>query len=313
MPNNNRLKFTAGVLVFLLSLIVSPFYTEGDQKAYRAVFDQLSNFELFEGFLFYKSKVSSQEFVHFFIVWILSPFLDKDIFIASSNGIFAYIIMSLLQKLKVPVVISLSLLLTNYYLYVLYFAAERLKFGFIFLFLSMLFVDQSKRFYGIAFLAIISHVQIVIAYASIVFNTVVKEIRELIRTGRLPRSIFFLIPFLFILPLVIGDHFLTKFDAYYGNRGFDELARILVFFLLSLFYSKEKSQVFILFLPLIISVFLVGGDRVNLYGYFVFLYYALQINRGWNIGLISTSIYYAYSTIDFLINIFIYGEGWVPG
>jgi len=311
MLNNSRVKFTAGFLVFMLSLIVSPFYTEGDQKAYRAVYDELANLELIEGFIFYTSKVSSQELVHFFLVWILSPVINKDIFIAFSNAILAYISMSLLQKLKAPVFISLVLLLTNYYIYVLYFAAERLKFGFIFLFLSMLYVDKHKRFYGIAFLAIISHVQIIIAYASIVLNIVSKEITELIRRGRLPKSLFFIILLLFILPFFIGDQFLIKFEAYYRSRDFHELVRIFIFFFLSLFYSKKKSQVFIIFFPLIILVLLVGGDRVNLYGYFVFLYYALQINREWNIGLIGTSIYYAYSTIVFLYKIFVYGDGYV--
>ena len=60
---------------------------------------------------------------------------------------------------------------------------------------------------------------------------------------------------------------------------------------------------------MVIAVFMVGGDRVNIFGYFAFLYYGLQIRRGWNFGVLATSLYFTYSSIGFLINVFQLGDG----
>jgi len=306
-------KLTAATLVLLLSLLIMPFYTDGDQKVYRAVYEVLPDLDLKEGFLFYTFNLSSQEFVHYILSWVASPLVDKDLFIALSNAILAYVAMSLFQKWKVSVIISFSLLLTNFYFLVLYFPAERLKFGFIFLALSMIYIDQVKRFYGFAILAIISHVQVIIVYVSILFNVFVRQISKLIRTGKISKSGLYLVPFLFIPPLMVGNHLLTKFQSYYGEGGLAGLARILLFLLLALWYSKEKSETFAIFVPLVISVFLVGGDRVNLFGYFAFLYYGLQFRHGWNFGVLATSAYYAYSSIVFMANVFQRGDGFIPG
>ena len=306
-------KLTAAVLVLLLSLLIMPFYTDGDQAKYRKVYEVLPDLGLTEGFLFYSFTLTSQEFVHFFLSWVASRFVEKDLFIAFSNSILAYVAMTLFQKWKVSVIIALLLLLTNFYFLVLYFAAERLKFGFIFLALSMLYIDNVKRFYGFAALAFISHMQIIIVYVSILFNVFVRQIIKLFRTLTVSKTVFksllFFAPFLFILALLLGDYFLKKYQAYYGERSLAGLARIFVFLLLALWYSKKKSETFIMFIPIVIAVFLVGGERVNLFGYFAFLYYGLQFRGGWNFGVLATSAYFAYSSIGFLSNVFQYGEG----
>lgn len=87
------------------------------------------------------------------------------------------------------------------------------------------------------------------------------------------------------------------------------MVRMLVLLLLTLWYSEKKSETFIIFIPLVIAALLVSGDRVNLFGYFVFLYYGLQFRGRWNFGVLATSAYYANSSIRFLVNIFQHGNG----
>jgi hypothetical protein len=39
---------------------------------------------------------------------------------------------------------------------------------------------------------------------------------------------------------------------------------------------------------------LVGGDRVNLFGYFLFLFFALPVRKGFNFGVIATLVYFGF-------------------
>lgn len=306
-------KLTAAVLVFFLSLSILPFCTEGDQIAYREVYDSLCDLNIKEGFLFYSSKLSSLEFVHFFLSWLASRVVGKDLFIAFSNAILAYVAMALFQKWKASLIIAFLLLLTNFYFFAVYFTGERLKFGFIFLALSMIYIDQIKRSYLFAVLALISHAQVLIVYFSMLFNVFVGQISKLFRTGKISKSVLFFIPLIFFPLLLVGNHILLKFQAYYGERALAEFARIFVFLLLALWYSREKRETFIIFIPIFIAVLLVGGMRVNIFGYFAFLYYGLQIRGGWNFGVLATSLYFTYSSIGFLINVFQRGDGFLHG
>lgn len=304
-------KITAAILVLLLSLLISPFYTEGDQTRYIRVYEALPDLDLTEGFSVYYSITGSQEFVHFILSWVASPFVEKDLFVALSNSILAYVAMSLFQKWKASVTIALLLILTNFYFLVLYFAAERLKFGFIFLALSMIYIDHVKRFSAFILLAFSSHAQVIIVYVSILFNAFIKQILKLFRTWKVAKSTLFIIPFLFIPPLLVGNQIIAKFQGYYDIQEFSlvEMARISIFLLLALWYSKKKNETFIIFIPIMIAVFLVGGFRINMFGYFAFLYYGMQFRGGWNFGVLATSGYFACSSIVFLANIFQHGLG----
>ena len=306
-------RYGAATLLFILTMLIMPLYVEGDQSAYRGVYSVLADFDLKDAFLYYKAHLSSSEYVHFFLSWVLSPIVDKDLFIAVSNAIFGYVLMVLLQKWKATPIISFMVIFTNFYLFVLYFAAERLKFGFIFLTISLIYLDKIKRFYGFTILAIISHVQVLIVYGSIVLYAGIKKLFEHIHNGTIPKAPFFLIPLLLIPLYLMGDQLFLKFQAYYGQGGFQALIKVVVFFLLAMFYSKDKGQTITIFLPICMAVFLLGGDRINLFGYFAFLYYGLQVKGGWNIGVIGTSAYYLCSTVIFLNNIFQTGNGFSAG
>ena len=108
------------------------------------------------------------------------------------------------------------------------------------------------------------------------------------------------------------EHLLAKYliyASYNKEYGIFNLLRIFIFFLMTLIYSRKKREIVFLYFPLFIAIFLIGGDRLNMFGYFIFLYYALQVNRGVNFGVIATSIYYLFKTYEFILNIFLYGEG----
>lgn len=68
-----------------------------------------------------------------------------------------------------------------------------------------------------------------------------------------------------------------------------------------------------MFIPLFMAVFLFGDERINILGYFIFLYYALFVRRGLNVGVLITSVYFAYASYGHLVRIFKYGNGFYGG
>ena len=305
---DSNAKFIAASLVFLFSLIIIRYYTDGDQRVYRLVYEGLADRDLEDGFSFYSINLSSKEYIHFFLSWLASRYVDKDLFINVSNALLAYVSMGLFQKWRAPTVVALVILLSNVYFLGMYFAAERLKYAFIFLVLSMLYVHKVKHMLGFAALAILSHAQVLIIYAAILLNLLVKRESNVFRTGNVLTRLCFVS--ISIIPvLLIGEHAVAKFQTFYSERDLMALSRIGAFFLLALWYSRNRLETSLIFIPIGAAVFLVGGDRVNIFGYFVFLYYGFQYRRGWNVGVLVTTAYFFNSSLQFLLNVINYGDG----
>ena len=110
---------------------------------------------------------------------------------------------------------------------------------------------------------------------------------------------------------ILSGHLVSKFQHYNELRehGLVDIVKVSVLFVLTLWYSKNKREVVFTFVPLIIAAYLVGGERVNMMGYFIFLYYALPIRKGFNIGILITSFYFLFVTYGFVLKIIEHGNG----
>ena len=108
------------------------------------------------------------------------------------------------------------------------------------------------------------------------------------------------------------EHIYSKLEVYAAvaaqNDIFD-LVRIFLLLLLSMWYSKNKNQTLLLFVPLVLAVYFVGSDRVNMMAYFVFLYYGLQCKGGLNFRVLTTTVYFALKSYGFVVDIIRYGDG----
>lgn len=296
-------------LVFAGSLYIGPFYVLGDQVHYRKVYENLAGLSLVDGYIYYNSALDSLEFVHFFLSWLASRFLDKDLFIAIANASLAWVAFELFQKWKASIFITALLVLTNYYLIAMYFSAERLKFGFIFLGLSFLYIDKVRCFYVFSFFSLIAHAQTLIVYFSLFFRVFSSQLNKVVLSGRISKIFLIVIVLLLVPVALMSGQLISKFNSYYdGLRGVSELARVFVFLLLTLYYAREKVEALLIFIPLVFTVMLVGGDRVNVLAYFVFLYYALPVNKGFNVGVLLTSLYFTFGSFEYVSNIFEYGK-----
>lgn len=297
------------VFVFIATIVIYPYYIGGDQFHYRRVYSELYNLGLFEGYIFYNIALSSYEFVHFFLTWVFSKFVDKIIFDAFFNAVLALLIIMFFDKKRVFFIITVFFVVSNFYVLVLFFSADRLKFAIIFLLLSIYYFERIKLFGLFGFLALMAHIQLSILYAGMVLSWAIKKIIRVFRVGKISVSFFYVLLGCLAFIFIMWGQIYTKFIAYFEISSIYEYIRLGIFFLMALWYSKNKSQTFLVFLPLFGAVMLFGGERVNLLGYFVFLFYALQVNRGVNIGVIITSLYFAYASYGFLVKIFLYGDG----
>lgn len=306
-------RLSAGALVFLLSLIVGPYYVNGDQSVYRKVYDALPELSVTEGYRYYSLTLSSEEVVHFSACWLASRVMEKDLFVALSNAVLAYASMALFKKWKASAVLSVLLLLTNFYFLVLYFAAERLKFGFIFLILMLVNQDSVRRSWGFAALATVSHVQVIVIFISMLIDYCGRHVRRILLVMKRPVAVSLFVAVVAGIVWLVGNQVMSKVPAYYGKGSIVGLLRIAIFFSMALWYARSKRQAVFLFVPVVIATFAVGGERMNMIGYCLFLYFGLQYRGGWNVGVVATSAYFAYSSIGFLENVFRYGDGFFLG
>lgn len=292
------------VSVFVFSLLIDPYYTGGDPSLYRKVYEELVGVNLVDGYILYSINLDSKEFVHFLLSWLASNIgIERDFFNAVSSAILAYVAMLVFYERKASIFIAALIVLTNLYFILLYTTTERLKIGMIFFCLSLLYRDKSIRFYAFVFLATISHTQILILYLSMFLYKFYRELPKLLFKREVPKELLLII-LLFSIPLVlVSEQISSKFTSYYAVRDLTDLVRIVLFFTLSLWYSRNKIEPIIVFSPLVIAIFFLGGERLNMFGYFIFLYYALPVRKGFNVGILLALAYFLFSSVDFITGI----------
>ena len=303
--------------VFLFSIFFAPLYYDGDQVVYHNAYKDVAGTELLTGFVSYQFRISTSEPIHFFIIWLANNLgLEKNFFIAIANSFLAYVTMRVFLQWRVSVYIALVVIFTNYYVLVLYFAAERLKFAFIFLMLSLLYIRNHKLSILFAITSVLTHIQQLIIYGSIMFSWFIENLIYILSTSRIgSKKIFLLIGIVFIglfLFYFQGNQLTYKFWEYYGKATGNSLLvlwKAFSIFLLTLLYTSNRRKVISIFCIIFITVFLVGPERVNMIAYFFFMFYALQYKGGVNLGVLITSFYFGLKSIYFIFQVVTSGQG----
>lgn len=303
-----------GVLVFFFSLWLSKLYVEGDQFGYHNAYRLLEGLGLRDGFVMYEHNVSGAEYVHFVFSLLGSNLgIDKNALMSLLNGVLAVCSLKLFRKWGVDFRVSCAIVLTNFYMVVLYFAAERLKFGFLFLVLSLLYFNKPWTAYSFALLSIASHFSMLMIYAGAWIAEFYNKLSMKVQL----RSKSFLQLFLVLLPplaLVLYEvkTVLWKLGTYTtlnDNLTVMSFIPLSVLIALTSIYAKSICKSLLMFTPLLIGIVLVGSSRLNMMAYFIFLGFGLRVNAGVNAGVLLTSAYFFYKSIGFLANVLDHGHG----
>ena len=303
------------VSIFVFSLFVSQAYYAGDQRFYHLVYDNMSGLDFVSAFSFYTNWLSSVEVVHFAIVWSGSNLgIEKDILMSVINGLLAYLAFLVMIKQGAKYYVASIILASNFYIFVLYFAAERLKISTVFLFASLLYMRNIKIAASFAGLSILSHSQAILYYAPFVAN-ITSNIKAFATNKRNIFAMSLGLVLVVVAIYIIWPQVQTKALRYYQTTtvldAIVEISRTLVFLALSLLYGRDKKNILFAFMPILVAVILFGGDRVNIVGYMMFLYFCIGNRGGVNIAIIATQLYFMYTGFQFLDRIFRYGTGFL--
>lgn len=302
------------IITFFISLYISPFYTEGDQSYYREFYNQClyEGYNLEQQIFCYKNSLGASEPVYFFISkFAHSLYLDKDLYIAIANAILTFFFVNIIFKYYKVIwhrQIFISLVLTNYYLIVMFFSAERLKFGFIFLALALLLASK-KRMVLFA-VSLLSHIQMAIMIAPYFISKVFsKDSSKLVKILTvLSASILFIGIFYYM-----QGHIETKFNAYSnsdeGNIGIVGALKTSIFIILATI-STRKVLAIISGIPLIALAYFLGSDRIGMLAFIMYVGFVLYYKRKMDVLLFITMLYCSYKSVNFVSNIIQHGSGY---
>lgn len=301
------------LFTLIFSLIIFPFYTGGDQEHYRLFYDSVAKYSFAEGFIAYRNYLGASEPVYYLIIFIFNNLVEKDILISIVNSIFAYNVARCLIKMRVNVFVVFSILF-NFYFIVLLFSAERLKFSMMFFFMSLA-VGSGFKQYALLFLCVLSHLQSLMLVYVQKISQIKNELIKYFKGGNFFRIFLLvgvLLGFFFVLYSMSG-YLGDKYTAYSEKAGIVNVIKPIVFCLLSIFYCQKRwFEIIAIFAPLVFASVLVGEERIVIFCYGIFFYFAAQVKRGVNFGILITNLYFIYKGIEFVVNILINGNGFDP-
>ena len=296
---------------FVISYILLGLYVKGDQLHYIRFYETISEYNFIKGFVHYNMVLGSQEPVYYVLVYIVNPIISKKFLISILNAVLGYFLSRLLLERRLHPSL-LVLLALNFYLLVLFLGAERLKLGLIVLLMS--FVVKNSRFSGfLKFLSILTHFQTILLLLSEQLGKV-PELAKKIRFDRISYkavgAVGVGILMVFIL-VALRSHLQSKLAFYIEKGGLSDAIKPLFFMILSMLYTSPNKykEVFFMSFPLVVAAVIIGDDRVAIFSYFLFFYFASTYRRGLNLGIFLTSFYFIFKGVVFIQAVINTGSG----
>ena len=306
--------FFYAVIAFFLSYAILPYYVYGDQWHYRILYEScfFDTFEHIAQFDCYTSAIGSSEPVFFYIIKFAQYFFEKDLFISFANAFLVYLIVyvSFQNYKKWHRHLFMLLVLTNYYLIVLMFAAERLKFAFIFFLLAAFFSNKILK--GIsAALSILTHSQmLILLVAYLIRMAIYMKIRLYKKIS------IIVIGFAGVSAVVftLKAHILNKYDSISSSADVSDvgvmgaLKASLLIVVAAL--STRKFDPIVFASPLILAAFFLGSARIVIMVFFMYVAYIITEKKQMDIPLFLVLLYFSYKSIDFVQKIIETGSGY---
>lgn len=297
-----------------LTLLMDLYITSGDQSFYKAYYEDLSSLSFIEGYYSLRARLGASEPVYHVIMFFSANLmgLERITMITIANTLLAYLLITWLIKHKFPISL-IPFIALNFYLMVFFFSAERLKFGFLFFAFAWRMKGAFK--YGLLAFSILSHFQMFILF----FLTLTSYLIQLIKilhgkiNNKAIKSII-IISLSFILMGYYSNAIIEKVIYYIDLDNLAKLATGLLkvgayFFFTLLLFWKKRVAISITFIPLFLAAIVVGGERIVIFSFLVFLYYCIVERRVWNPFLIASFVYFLYKGIIFINNVVLYGDG----
>lgn len=305
--------------VGLGSYLLLAAYTGGDQVYYNNLYDGLKSLGFIESLSFAKITVGSTEPLAIWLLWVGSTLgFDKLAYITFWNTALFLLLYFLVKEYNLgwPFLMLIS---TNYYVLVLITSAERLKFSFLLILISLLLVEKNKnKLASVFFLASpAAHFQSLFFVGAIYIKYFVQSFLRALVCLKISRNaliLFTLIAALMLLfVLFFSETLLHKFKAHSLKGGIKELTTITGLYLAFIFVISRRISFSLSMLVVGFGVFLFGDDRMNMVGVFIVVYYLItERKHNHPLSLLLMS-YFSFKSIGYIYNIVVYGNGFPTG
>jgi hypothetical protein len=304
--------YIISVLTITISYYFSLYYVGGDQLHYTRFYYDIRGVNIFTAYIMYRNYLSASEPTYFIIIYLVSSFVDKNIFMALVNGVFMFYVTKLMIFQRINKLFILTLLF-NFYFLVLFLAAERLKFSLLFFVLFIYYFQKKKTSFLFLILSILSHVQTILLLLSVYINKLVNTASNIFIHLKFKKSSYIVPIFIisFFVLYILKDHIVRKIGSYSGD-GFNiyNIVKPVIFMVFTFFiYKKKFPKIFLMFLPIIVGSYFFGESRIVIFAYFLFFFLSFRESSKINIYIFLTSIYFIYKGVVFLNDVMMYGTG----
>lgn len=307
-------KFVLLVTIFFgASYWLLEMYRDGDQVHYWRFYDVLQFASPSEVMDLARGYVNSGEPVSAYILFAGAKLgIYKSTYISIINVIFLWSIYLLLKRFRQPWYIYM-LLYSNFYVIVLLTSAERLKISFVVLLLSVLIPREFRLPFTLA--SILAHFQSILLLFSLYLAGQFANIRAFLSTLKASKSILF--SFLLVLSFsslvfyfISSDVFAKGSDYAAKAQSFSSLANIFLLLIVAGLATRDRFRMLFALFPLVLGVYFLGGDRVNMIAFCVAFYLLLMEQRLVSPLFVLLLIYLSLKSVPFVSNVYNYGYGW---
>jgi hypothetical protein len=303
------------VLFFILSVVVAPYHTAGDQVSYTRAYDRIRGVSIVDGIGVYRRIINSYEIVHYLFAWVGSNLnIEKTIFFAIVNAALVFFAAKLLLDKGFGAFSTIIIVCTGYYLYTLCFTLEKLKIAILMCLLAMNSKSRGAKL-TFGFLSVLSHFQMIIVFSAALFGYLGERI-SFSAIVRFLRKKFLLtccvLGFVVVVALWFRGFISSKLSYYAGIAGGGALGKLalLAVLMVSSFVTVKREfrrRFNFSILALSVAIYFVGGDRLTMIVYFFFITY-LNVRSKLAVGVVLVmSIYLAYKTFVYLSMIVNFG------
>ena len=299
-------------LFFGLSMLLLTHYTLGDQVHYWRFYEALSLASAADVMLLARGHVSSAEPISAYLLWMgASLGIEKNTFTTVLNVILLLGILLLMRRYKVPWHVQL-LIFSNFYLIVLMTGAERLKISYIILVYAVLL--PGKLGLSLALASPLAHLQSFILLAGLATSKASDNIRSIFGRMRIAkRGLFVIVVIIPIAGLVfvnLQEAVFRKGTGYMARSGGGfELVQVFLLAGVASLVAKDRLRMWLMLITMMVPIFLLGGARVNMIAFSLFLYLLILERRLQHPLALALLAYFSLKSVFFVRNIFDHGNG----
>ena len=309
-----KISFTTVLILLLFPFLylISTLYINGDQTHYHKIYEIFdTRGPLSSSFVTYIAVVGSLEPIHFLTIYILSPILEKNLLFTLINILLLFFATKSIGKItNQSETLILLLLLSSFYINVLFYSAERLKIAFLFFFMGLYFKDYLIRSILFFTLSAISHISIIILFLANSVSLILEKLLRVLKHGLLSYISIIVLALSLAIFIYLFEQIFTKFIDFYND--FSGISSVLQILLLSslcfIDLKKNRKEYFFVMFAFGIAAFLIGGSRVNMFAYLFTQFHYLKYESIKSPVFLILALYMVYKSTGFFYNVFMYGD-----